>query len=138
MAIGDPYWSGRRIGQRHLHSLPAASEVASQASQGLYAPSIAPAATVTFLLSLLFPPILVCFRDQQPPRELEASTQQLQKAACSVNPAISFGAGVSHVITCSVILEPVGLFNPSLHPSTDLANHQVLLPAFLPNQDVRD
>ena len=91
-----------------------------------------------FLLSLLFPPILVCFRDQQPPRELEASTQQLQKAACSVNPAISFGAGVSHVITCSVILEPVGLFNPSLHPSTDLANHQVLLPAFLPNQDVRD
>ena len=54
-----------------------------------------------------------------------------------VNTAISFGARVTHVIICSVIPVPVGLFAPSLYPPTDPANHQVLLPAFSPDEEDR-
>ena len=76
------------------------------------------------------------FRDQQAARELEASTKQLQKAACTVNTVIRFGASSTHVIICSAIPEAVGLSAPSAHSPADSANHQVLLPAFLPDHDV--
>ena len=103
--------------------------------KGLYVPGIAPAATV-YSPEAPFPPISVQSRDQQAPRELEASAKQLQKAACTVNTVIRFGASSTHVIICSAIPEAVGLSAPSVHSPADSANHQVLLPAFL--LDVED